>query len=158
MSVPRNWPPTVLIAVGLLGLPGGVAWSGPAAPTVHDGSSAPVIAWRKAMEAGDVSALARMHDASTTGFPPDKMMVVGADAIMKDYASLFAKYSARVSFEDTHWVEQLPLVVSWGRFTLTLHPKAGGADVVSHGRFTDAAVESGAGWRYLVDHASIPKR
>lgn len=81
---------------------------------VHDGVSAPAEAWREAMEAGDLAALSRMHDASTIGFPPNQMKIVGVDAIMKDYAGLFAKYSAHVSFDDAHWVEQPPVVVSWG--------------------------------------------
>lgn len=124
---------------------------------VHDGLSAPATAWGKAIEAGDLAALARMHGPETVAYPPSQTKLVGAAAIMKDYAGLFAKYTVRVQTDDAHWIQSGPLVVSWGQTTLTLHPKVGGADVVSHTRFTDAAVATPDGWRYVVDHASTPK-
>ena len=75
---------------------------------------------------------------------------------MAGYADLFAHFKVDVATADAHWVQSGPLVVSWGLTTLTLHPKAGGADIVSHTRFTDAAIAIDGGWRYLVDHASKP--
>ena len=126
-------------------------------PSVHAGLSGPVKAWKQAMESGDIAAMSRMHDASTTSFPPGGMEVTGADVIMKGYAETFATFAAKVQFGDAHWVEEPPLVVSWGLFTLTLHPKAGGPDIVTHGRFTDAAIKTDSGWRYVVDHASVPR-
>lgn len=126
------------------------------APKVHDGASAPGKAWDAAMQAGDLAALARMHDAATVSYPPEQAQVKGADAIMKDYADLFAKYTVTVKSEDAHWIEQPPLVVSWGLTTMTLRPRAGGPDVVSRTRFTDAAIRTATGWRYLIDHASVP--
>ncbi len=123
---------------------------------MRDGESAPATAWRTAMEHGDLAALAEMHDAATTAYPPGSTQVKGANAIMSGYADLFAHFTVSVKVEDAHWVEVPPLVVSWGLTTLTLHPKAGGADVVSHTRFTDAAVAVGGHWRYLIDHASKP--
>ena len=50
-----------------------------------------------------------------------------------------------MTFDEAHWIEVPPLVVSWGLTTVTLHPKAGGPDVVSHTRFTDAAVKVDGG-------------
>ena len=129
-----------------------------AEPAVHDGESPPASAWRKAMEHGDLAALAQMHDAATVAYPPGSMQVKGAPAIMAGYADLFAHFTVGVKIEDAHWVEVPPLVVSWGLTTLTLHPKDGGADIVSHTRFTDAAVAVGGHWRYLVDHASKPTK
>ena len=126
-------------------------------PAVHDGPSAPVAAWKAAMEAGDIAALARMHDAATIAYPPGRIEVRGGDAIMKDYAETFATDIVRVTIDDAHWVAQGPLVVSWGLTTLTFSPKAGGKAVVVHSRFTDAATQVDGGWRYLVDHASVVK-
>ena len=125
---------------------------------MHDGESPPAVAWRTAMERGDLAALAAMHDSKTIAYPPGAMQVNGAPAIMAGYADLFAHFTVRVTVEDAHWVEVPPLVVSWGQTILTLHPKDGGADVVSHTRFTDAAVALGGHWRYLVDHASKPTK
>ncbi len=124
-------------------------------PLVHDGASPPVLAWKAAMESGDLAALARMHDAATLAYPPNRSEVRGGDAILQDYAETFATTTVRVTVDDAHWVAQGPLVVSWGRTTLTFHPKAGGTDVVVHSRFTDAATQVDGGWRYLVDHASV---
>lgn len=125
-------------------------------PVIHDGASPPVAAWRTAMEAGDLGALAKMHGPDTTAFPPGQVEVKGAAAIMAGYAELFAHDTVSVTLDEAHWTEVAPLVVSWGRTTLTLHPKDGGPDVVSHTRFTDAAVKIDGGWRYVVDHASKP--
>ncbi len=128
-----------------------------AVPEVHDGDSGPARAWAAAMEAGDLAALARLHGPATVTFPPGQTQVVGAEAIMAGYRELFASFTVRIHTDDTHWIESGPLVVSWGLTTLTLHPKAGGADVVNHTRFTDAALRVDGGWRYVVDHASVPK-
>ncbi len=129
-----------------------------ALPGIHDGASPPAAAWRAAMEAGDLAALARMHGPDTVAFPPGQTEVKGAAAIMAGYADLFAHDTVKVTFDEAHWIEVPPLVVSWGLTTLTLHPKTGGPDVVSHTRFTDAAVKIDGGWRYVVDHASKPVR
>ncbi len=127
-------------------------------PQVHDGESPPARAWHAAMEHGDLSALAAMHDAHTIAYPPGSVEVKGGQAIMAGYADLFAHFTVAVKVEDAHWIEVPPLVVSWGLTTLTLHPKDGGADVVSHTRFTDAALADGDHWRYVVDHASKPTK
>ena len=126
-------------------------------PIVHDGPSAPVLEWRAAMEAGDLATMARMHDAATIAYPPNEAESIGADAILKGYEETFATETVRVTIDEAHWVEDGPLVVSWGRTTLAFHPKAGGKDTVVHSRFTDAAVKIDGGWRYLVDHASVVK-
>ena len=124
---------------------------------IHDGASPPAAAWRIAMEAGDLAALARMHGPDTTAFPPGQTEVKGAVAITAGYADLFAHDTVTVTFDEAHWIEVPPLVVSWGLTTLTFHPKAGGPDVISHTRFTDAAVKIDGGWRYGGDHASEPR-
>lgn len=126
-------------------------------PAIHDGPSPPAAAWRAAMEAGDLAALARMHRPDTTAYPPGQIEVKGGAAIMAGYTDLFAHNTVTVTFDEAHWIEAAPLVVSWGRTTLTLHPKTGGSHVVSHTRFTDVAVKVNGGWRYVVDHASKPK-
>ena len=126
-------------------------------PAIHDGPSSPAAAWRAAMEAGDLATLAAMHRPDTVAFPPGQLEVKGGTAIMAGYADLFAHDTVTVTFEEAHWIEVPPLIVSWGLTTLTLHQKAGGADVVSYTRFTDAAVKIDGGWRYVVDHASKPK-
>ena len=145
-----------LAAAVLLILAPSIADAAP--PMVHDGASPPAAAWRAAIEAGDLAALARMHGPDTTAFPPGQVEVHGDAAIMAGYADLFAHDTVRVTFDEAHWIEVPPLVVSWGLTTLTLHPKNGSPDIVSHTRFTDAATKVDGGWRYIVDHASKPAR
>ena len=135
---------------------GAPALAADATPVVHAGLSAPARAWGVAMQAADLAALARMHGPNTVAFPPGRTRLDGIQAIVKDYAALFARYTVEVRTDDAHWVQSGPLVVSWGLTTMTLHPRAGGPDVVSRTRFTDAAVRWGEGWRYVVDHASVP--
>ncbi len=139
----------------MLGL--GSAFAAQPGPPIHDGLSAPVREWKAAMEAGDLAALARMHDGATIAYPPGRTEVRGGDAIMQDYADTFASDSVSVAIDDAHWIEEGPLIVSWGLTTLTFHSKASGKDVVSHSRFTDAATKVDGGWRYIVDHASVVK-
>lgn len=128
-----------------------------AEPAIHDGPSPPVEAWGKAMEAGDLKALAKMHGPNTVAFPPGAMKLQGGDAIAKDYEGLFSKFTVKVAVDEAHWVQEGPLVVSWGISTLTLHPKAGESkDVTSKTRFTDVATKVDGSWRYVVDHASVP--
>jgi ketosteroid isomerase-like protein len=131
---------------------------GQAAPLVHEGESPPARAWRLAIEAGDLAALAQMHDAQTVAFPPNNEETKGRDAIMTGYADLFAHFRVTVDNNEAYWVENGPLVVSWGITTLHLHPKTGGAEQISRSRFTDAAFFQGGHWVYLVDHASKPTR
>lgn len=124
--------------------------------TLHDGPSAPALQWKAAMERGDLAALARMHDEGTRAYPPDKVETDGASAIIAGYAALFAANTVQIEFDDAHWIAVPPLVVSWGRTTLVLHPRSGGPDTVARTRFTDAAVAVPGGWRYVIDHASRP--
>lgn len=126
------------------------------APAVQQGLSAPVQAWVSAVEAGDAVAIARMNGPDTIAYVPDAMVLKGTDEIGKAYAGMFEKFTAKVKITDAHYVEAGGLVSSWGLYTLVLTPKAGGSDIVLNGRFSDLAFPADGGWRYVVDHASLP--
>lgn len=143
LAVPMAFPMTVGVAIG--------------EPAIQDGPSPPVEAWGKAMQSGDLKALAQMHGPNTVAFPPGAMKLQGGDAIGKDYEGLFSKFTVKVKVDEAHWLQEGPLVVSWGISTLTLHPKTGdGKDVTTKTRFTDVATKVDGIWRYVVDHASVP--
>lgn len=127
------------------------------APLVQDGASEAVQAWSKAMEAGDIDAIVRMNPEGAVAFPPDVMVQRGTKEIADGYRQLFAKYKISVNVEDTHFIREDDLLISWGFSTLTLTPRDGGAPVVSKVRFTDVARRNGDAWEYILDHASKPQ-
>jgi ketosteroid isomerase-like protein len=110
------------------------------------------------MEAGDLAAMARMHGPHTVSYDPDSEVTRGDTAINAGYAKLFETYRAKVEFRNAQWVRSGAVLSSWGEFTLTLTPRAGGEPVRRSGRFTDVAVWTDKGWQYVVDHASVPAR
>jgi ketosteroid isomerase-like protein len=125
-------------------------------PTVQAGQSVPVMRWVRAVESGDEQAIARMTSERTVAYVPDAMVLRGRDAITAAYGAMFSKFAAKVSIDDAHFIEAGDLIHSWGLYTLTLTPRAGGAPIVMNGRFSDVAVRVGDGWQYIMDHASLP--
>ncbi|MDB5577161.1 MAG: hypothetical protein JWR80_2337 [Bradyrhizobium sp.] len=126
--------------------------------TIHNGPSEATQAWAKAMESGDLAAMARMHGPHTVSYDPDSEVTRGDTAINAGYAKLFETYRARVEFRNAQWVRSGAVLSSWGEFTLTLTPHAGGEPRRRSGQFTDVAVWTGKDWQYVVDHASVPTR
>jgi len=124
-------------------------------PVVHDGVSEPVETWRRALEAGDLETMIRLNPQTTYAYTPTDNVLHGTDAIVGGYRETFAKYRVHASIQDAHYLQAGNLVISWGRFTLDLHPRAGGDVIQTKGRFTDLATRSANGWQYVVDHASV---
>ena len=69
---------------------------------------------------------------------------------------MLGTYRAAVHIDEGYYLQTGQVLTSWGLFTLTLTPKAGGAPVVLKGRYTDVATKQAGGWQYIVDHASLP--
>jgi uncharacterized protein (TIGR02246 family) len=157
-------PPTLALALAAaLALPGlsASAQTAPPSPpaavagvSVQSGPSEAVQAWRRAVEAGDGAAIARMNGPDTVAYAVDGAVVRGGEAIAAGYAGMFAKNVATVEIRDAAWVRQGPLLNSWGQFTLTLTPRDGGKPMHVDGRFSDLAVWTDGHWQYLMDHAS----
>lgn len=83
----------------------------------------------------------------------------GTQPEVDSYTSLVKTYNASAAFSDAHYFTAGGTLASFGLFTLTLKPKAGGSPTVESGRFSDVAIWSrGAqgGWRHVIDHASVP--
>lgn len=125
-------------------------------PKIQSGLSAPVKNWVRAVENGDEQAITRMNSDVTVAYVPDAMALKGRTAIAAAYSAMFAKFTAQVTIDDSHFIETGGLIHSWGLYTLTLTPKAGGAPIVMNGRFSDIAVRIGEDWQYVMDHASLP--
>lgn len=129
----------------------------PSSPVVP-GVSDPVKAWTKAVESGDVDALRRMYSDKTDVYSTDAMVTHGTDRILAGYIAMFEKFTSQVAIEDAHYIKQGNIVVSWGLYSLTLTPRAGGNSFVVRGRFTDVATKINGHWQYLMDHASLPTK
>jgi len=112
-------------------------------------------AWMKAMKANDLEAVLACYASDAVAWLPGSPEASGEKAVRAAYEGLFAANTVQdVTMTDTHYKTSRSLSVGWGRFTLTLAPKAGGAPVSMTGRFTEAAERRGGRWVYVADHAS----
>jgi len=114
-------------------------------------------AWKKAMLAQDVNAIANLYAADAIMFSPDQMMLKGREAIRKDYEELLK--TGRVlsaDLTDTHYETHGDVGLAYGHFMIKMAPKAGGDPITMEGRFSSVAKKVGGKWQYAVDHASVP--
>ena len=124
--------------------------AGPGAETLDD-------AWARAVKAGDVEALVALYAPDAVVFPPDAMALKGRDAIRASWIALFSANTVTdARFTERSYKTSGDVSTGWGRFSMTLQPKAGGAPMTMEGRFTEVAVKKGGKWLYAVDHASTP--
>ena len=112
-------------------------------------------AWMKAMKANDLEAVLACYASDAVAWLPDSPEARGAKAIRAEYEGLLAANTVQdVSLIDGHYKTSGSLSTGWGRFTLTLAPKAGGAPILMKGRFTEVAERQHGRWVYIADHAS----
>jgi uncharacterized protein (TIGR02246 family) len=112
-------------------------------------------AWTKAMKANDLEAVLACYASDAVVWMPSAPEASGQQAIRAAYQGLFAANTVQdATITDTHYKTSRTVSAGWGRFTLTLAPKSGGAPVTMKGRFTDVAERRGGRWVYLADHAS----
>lgn len=111
--------------------------------------------WLPAFKAADVDAVAACYVADAVMYFPSGPTAEGRDAIRAGYAEFFATYTIKDAvIDEVGHVAAGDTRTAWGRYTITLVPKAGGAEIVGTGRFTDVARFVDGHWRYVVDHAS----
>lgn len=135
---------------------GGVFLAG-FALAADEGLTAVDQAWTRAMLAQDVSAVAALYAPDAVMYPPDGMEAKGRDAIRKEYEQLLATYRVQAAtLTPAGYQTHGDMSAGWGRFQLTLVPKAGGEPVTMEGRFTAIGKKIGGKWYYAVDHASAP--
>jgi uncharacterized protein (TIGR02246 family) len=114
-------------------------------------------AWKKAMLAQDVNAIANLYAPDAVMYSPDSMVLKGREAIRKDYEELLKTMRVvSADLSDTHYETHGDVGLAHGHFTLKMAPKAGGDTVTMEGRFTSVAKKIGGKWQYVVDHASVP--
>lgn len=59
-----------------------------------------------------------------------------------------------VKFSDARYEAAGDRALAWGKFQLTLVPRASGKPVTMSGRFSEVAEKKNGRWVYVVDHAS----
>lgn len=112
-------------------------------------------AWVKAMKANDLEAVMACYAPAAVMWLPGSSEASGEKAIRAAYEGLFAANRVQdVTIMDAHYQTLGNLSVGWGHFSLTIVPKAGGAPIVTKGRFTEAAERQRGRWVYVADHAS----
>ena len=122
----------------------------------EDGGRVVDDAWLKAITANDVDAVAALYADDAT-FILDGVASKGREAIQKTYAGMLATSTVKdVKLADRRYRTSGDVSASWGRATMTLAPKAGGAPATIEYCYTSVSVKQGGKWMYLVDHASAP--
>ena len=127
-----------------------------ALPAAADtGAQAVDNAWRKAAIANDVEGLVKLYAKDAVAWLPNMPEARGTDAIRSAYQGFLGAYTIKdFVLSDAHYQNAASRSTGWGRFTLTLQPKAGGNPETMTGRFTVVAQKQGKQWVYVVDHAS----
>ena len=112
-------------------------------------------AWIAAVKANDIDAVMKCYAPDAVMWLPNAPSARGAKAIRAAYEGLLSANTVKdATLGDVTYRTVGNTSVAWGRFSLTLAPKAGGDPVVMTGRFTEAAERRGGRWVYIVDHAS----
>jgi uncharacterized protein (TIGR02246 family) len=144
----------MLRKVGLLVVAGVLSFGVQAAESPMHGMSAGDC-WTKAMNAGDVDAVAACYAPDAVMWFPGGGMVKGREAIRKGYADYFAAYTIKdARLDDMGHVDADAAKTTWGTFKIVMVSKADGKLVTERGRFTDVSRKVHGHWMYAVDHAS----
>lgn len=124
-------------------------------PTFAAGTQSVDAAWTAAMKANDIDAIMKIYAADAVAWFPNEKEARGTAAIRATYEGLLsANTVTAANISDTGHRTVGKTSVGWGKFSLTLQPKAGGNPVVMVGRFTEVLERRNGRWVYLVDHAS----
>ncbi len=127
----------------------------PKAGAKVSGSQAVDEAWKKAILANDLDAVVACYAPDAVFWGPGDPEAKGAKAIRENYAGVLRDNTVKdAKLSDTHYRTFGKTSVGWGRYSLTLAPKAGGAPVTMTGRFSNVAEERNGKWVYISDHAS----
>ena len=140
--------------VGLLAVAGVLSLAVQAGGSPMHGMSAGEC-WTRAMNTGDVDAVAACYAPDAVMWIPGGGMLKGREAIRKGYVDYFAAYSIKQARLDVvgHVVAGSAMT-TWGTFKIEMVAKADGKPVTERGRFTDVTRKVDGRWMYAVDHAS----
>ena len=119
------------------------------------GAHAVDAAWVKAMKANDLEAVMKCYAPDAVAWLPDMREARGEQAIRAAYQAVLSKNTVKdAALTEAKYKTAGNMSVGWGKYTLTLVPKAGGNPTVMTGRYNEVAERRGGRWVYIVDHAS----
>lgn len=128
-----------------------------AAAAADTGAAALDKAWAEAMLANDAAAIGALYAPDAVMYPPDAMELKGREAIQKSYEDLLGGMKVvQAKLKPARYVTRGGTSIAWGRFSLTLAPKAGGDPVQMEGRYMEVAKKIDGAWLLVADHASLP--
>jgi uncharacterized protein (TIGR02246 family) len=112
-------------------------------------------AWTKAILAGDATALASLYADDAVLAMPGTPAAKGGKAIAELFAGL-VKDTKITEFVlmDSHYQTSGHLSAGWGRYKMTMVPKAGGAPTTETGTYCGVATEKNGVWKYVSDNAA----
>lgn len=111
--------------------------------------------WLKAFKAADADAVTACYAPDAIMWFPGGAMAKGRAAIREGYAGYFKSFIIKdASLAPLGSKTMGNSVARWGTFKVVMTPKAGGADVIEIGRYTDVSEKIAGKWMYVVDHAS----
>ena len=130
-----------------------------AADAGHEGHSgkfeSAADCWYPAFKAGDADAVAACYVEDGVMVFPGGPLAQGRPAIRDGYAHFFSENTIKdVQITELGRESHGNSVTVWGRYTVTVAPKAGGADIVATGRFSELSRKVDGKWMYVFDHAS----
>lgn len=111
--------------------------------------------WTKAMKANDLEAIVALYAPDAVLWMGGSPEASGAAAVRMSFQGMLAAFTIQDAvLSEAQYRTAGNVAVSWGHYTLTLAPKAGGAPVTLRGRFTGVAERRAGRWLYVADHAS----
>ena len=141
---------TSLLLLAVLALTGTLV-----ADAANHGAAVVDAAWVKAMKANDLEGVLKCYASDAVVWLPNAPAARGAKEIRATYEGLLSANTVKdAALTDVKYRTSGKTSTAWGRFSLTLAPKAGGEAAVMQGRFTEVAEQRDGRWVYIVDHAS----
>jgi uncharacterized protein (TIGR02246 family) len=128
------------------------AWSSDGA---DHGAALVDAGWVKGMKANDVEAVLKCYASDAVLWLPGAPTARGDKEIRAAYEGFLGANTVKDAvLSDVAYRSTKTTSTAWGRFSLTIAPKAGGDAVTMTGRFTEVAERRNGRWVYVVDHAS----
>ncbi len=132
-----------------------VCSSAESARAADSGPAAVDAAWVKGMRANDADAVVKCYAPDAVAWLPDSPAAQGEKAIRSLYEGLLSANTVNDAvLSEVREKHARNVAVRWGKFLLTLTPKAGGDRIVMSGRFSEVLERRAGRWVYVVDHAS----
>jgi uncharacterized protein (TIGR02246 family) len=132
-----------------------VCSSAESARAADTGPAAVDAAWVKGMKANDADAVVKCYAPDAVAWLPDSPAAQGEKAIRSLYEGLLSANTVNDAvLSEVREKHARNVAVRWGKFLLTLTPKAGGDRIVMSGRFSEVLERRAGRWVYVVDHAS----